>query len=239
MGLIADGGQGLLGKGAHRGLVVDDQDGWWQHGLYIGVFWLQEHRLVLGGGEASWRPADNTVAMKPWWLLPLGRVHPLWWILIAGPLVGLDYLTGPKPEFPVLFTIPVTLAAWYSGRGPAVTLAIVLPLAHAVFAAAFWNSSASFNVLAATTLMRSAAVIAVALWLARLSDHERELRRQVQTLEGLLSICAFCKRIRDPSGNWERLESYIAKRSQAQFSHSFCADCWKTHYAELGEPPPE
>jgi len=189
--------------------------------------------------KPSWRPADNIVAMTPWWLLPLGRVHPLWWILIAGPLVGLDYVTGPKPEFPVLFTIPVTVAAWYSGRGPAVTLAIVLPLAHAFFAAAFWNPSMSFGVLAATTLMRSAAVIAVALWLARLSDHERELRRQVQTLEGLLSICAFCKRIRNPSGDWERLESYIAKRSQAQFSHSFCAACWKTHYAELGEPPPE
>jgi hypothetical protein len=88
-------------------------------------------------------------------------------------------------------------------------------------------------------LLRSAAVIAVALWLARLSDHERELRRHVQTLEGLLSICAFCKRIRNPSGEWERLESYIANRSQAQFSHSFCAACWRTHYSELGDPPPE
>jgi hypothetical protein len=177
--------------------------------------------------------------MKPWWLLPLGRLHPMWWIGIAGPLVALDYLTGPKPEFPVLFTIPVTLAAWYSGRGPAVTLAIVLPLAHAVFAAALWSPSPPPAVLIATTLLRSAGVISLALWLSRLSDHERELRRHVRTLEGLLPICAFCKRIRNASGAWERLESYIATRSDAQFSHSFCAACWKTHYPELGDPPAE
>lgn len=177
--------------------------------------------------------------MKPWWLLPLGRIHPLWWIAIAGPLVTLDYLTGPKPEFPVLFMIPVTAAAWYSGRAPAIALAIVLPLAHALFAALSWSQTASLTVLFAMTVLRSAAVIAVALWLARLSDHERELRRHVQTLEGLLPICAFCKRIRNPSGEWERLESYIAKRSQAQFSHSFCAACWSTHYSELGDPPSE
>jgi hypothetical protein len=81
--------------------------------------------------------------------------------------------------------------------------------------------------------------MAVSLWLARLSDHERELRRHVQTLEGLLSMCAFCKRIRNTSGEWERLERYIANRSQAQFSHAFCPSCWKAHYAELGDPPPE
>jgi K+-sensing histidine kinase KdpD len=177
--------------------------------------------------------------MKPWWLLPLGRIHWLWWIGVAGPLVMLDYVTGPKPQFPVLFTIPVTAAAWYSGRIPAVTLAMIFPLAHAVFVAALWSPSTSLSVLLATTVLRSAAVAAVALWVARLSDHERELRRHVQTLEGLLSICAFCKRIKNPAGDWERLESYIAKRSQAQFSHSFCASCWKTHYAELGDPPPE
>jgi hypothetical protein len=177
--------------------------------------------------------------MKPWWLLPLGRIHSLWWVGIAGPLVGLDYVTGPKPEFPVLFMIPVTVAAWYSGRAPAVTLAILLPIAHAVFMAALWDQSTSLAILLATTLLRSVAVAAVAVWLARLSDHERELRRHVQTLEGLLSICAFCKRIRNPSGEWERLESYIATRSQAQFSHSFCAACWRQHYSELGEPPAE
>ena len=92
--------------------------------------------------------------------------------------------------------------------------------------------------LAAMTTIRGAVVIAMALWVARLSEHERELRRHVQTLEGLLPICSFCKRIRNESGEWDRLETYITARSHAEFSHSFCPSCWRTHYPELGEPPP-
>jgi len=91
--------------------------------------------------------------------------------------------------------------------------------------------------LVATTTIRGAVVIAMALWFARLSEHERELHRQVQTLEGLLPICSFCKKIRNESGEWERLETFIAERSEAQFSHAFCPSCWKTHYAELGDAP--
>ena len=49
---------------------------------------------------------------RPWWLLPLGRLHPLWWVAIAGLLFWVDYLTGPKTRFPVVYGIPVTLAAW-------------------------------------------------------------------------------------------------------------------------------
>jgi K+-sensing histidine kinase KdpD len=176
---------------------------------------------------------------RPWWLLPLGRLHPLWWVGIAGLLLWVDYVTGPKTQFPVVYVIPVTLAAWYSGRWPALALALAMPLVHAVFLVVLWKQRGSMAALVATTTIRGAVVIAMALWFARLSEHERELRRHVQRLEGLLPICSFCKRIRNASGEWERLEAFIAERSEAQFSHGFCPSCWKTHYAELGDAPPD
>jgi hypothetical protein len=174
---------------------------------------------------------------RPWWLLPIGRLHPLWWVGIAGLLVWLDYVTGPKTQFPVVYVIPVTLAAWYSGWWPALALAVAMPLVHAVLLVALWKQSGSMATLVATMTIRGAVVIAMALWFARLSEHERELHRHVQTLEGLLPICSFCKKIRNESGEWERLERFIAERSEAQFSHAFCPSCWKTHYAELGDAP--
>src|SRR2546430_7901050 len=39
------------------------------------------------------------------------------------------------------------------------------------------------------------------------------LRRHVQQLEGLLPICAYCKRIRDAGENWESIERYVEARS--------------------------
>ena len=66
---------------------------------------------------------------------------------------------------------------------------------------------------------------------ARLTVAERilGLRRELQQLAGLLPICAYCKRIRDDAEHWSSLEGYIEKRSEAQFSHGICPDCYKKH----------
>jgi DNA-binding response OmpR family regulator len=55
------------------------------------------------------------------------------------------------------------------------------------------------------------------------------LRRELQQLEGLLPICAYCKRIRDDQERWTSLETYIERRSDAQFSHGICPDCYAKH----------
>ena len=66
---------------------------------------------------------------------------------------------------------------------------------------------------------------------ARLTVAERILgvRRELQQLEGLLPICAYCKRIRDDQEHWGSLEGYIEKRSEAQFSHGICPECYAKH----------
>ena len=58
---------------------------------------------------------------------------------------------------------------------------------------------------------------------------------KVKTLSGLLPICASCKKIRDDSGYWNRIESYIGKHADVQFSHGICPDCARKLYPELFE----
>ena len=58
---------------------------------------------------------------------------------------------------------------------------------------------------------------------------------EVKTLSGLLPVCANCKKIRDDGGYWNRIETYIENRSEAQFSHSICPECEKELYPELFE----
>ena len=53
---------------------------------------------------------------------------------------------------------------------------------------------------------------------------------QVRKLSGLLPICASCKKIRDERGAWDNLETYIAKRSEASFTHGICPDCARRLY---------
>jgi len=52
---------------------------------------------------------------------------------------------------------------------------------------------------------------------------------RIKKLEGIVPICASCKRIRDERGNWHQLESYITDRSEAKFTHSLCAECAKEY----------
>jgi hypothetical protein len=91
----------------------------------------------------------------------------------------------------------------------------------------------SLAALVTMTTFRRIVIIFMALWFARLSEHERELNRRVEVLEGLLPICTFCKSIRNEGGDWERLETFISRRSEAVFSHGLCPSCGKTHYPDI------
>src|SRR5208282_1847514 len=60
----------------------------------------------------------------------------------------------------------------------------------------------------------------------------QEALGKVNLLSGLLSICASCKKIRNEDGHWEALETYIRKRSAAEFSHGVCTECLRRLYPE-------
>jgi len=172
----------------------------------------------------SRRPAD-----KPWWLLPSGRLNPWWWIGIAAVLLVIDYFTGLYSIGPALYIIPVALAAWYSGLWTALIIAIGSPLAHTAILVARGAIGEPLPQFVSMSLVRGAVIVVMALWFARLAEHEQELERRVKTLEGLLSICSYCKNIRNEHGEWERLEKVISERSEARFSHGFCPTCLKEH----------
>ena len=57
---------------------------------------------------------------------------------------------------------------------------------------------------------------------------------QVTVLQGMLPICASCKKIRDDQGYWADVEVYIDEHSEASFSHGLCPPCAGRYAEELG-----
>jgi PAS domain S-box-containing protein len=55
----------------------------------------------------------------------------------------------------------------------------------------------------------------------------------VKTLHGMLPICSACNKIRNDEGYWERIETYIRERSDAEFTHGICPDCAKKLYPQF------
>lgn len=56
---------------------------------------------------------------------------------------------------------------------------------------------------------------------------------RINKLNGLLPICAHCKKIRDDKGYWNQIESYIREHSEAEFSHGICPECAQKLYPEF------
>jgi phosphoserine phosphatase RsbU/P len=48
---------------------------------------------------------------------------------------------------------------------------------------------------------------------------------QVRTLEGLLPICSYCKKVRQDDGYWREIEAYIGEHTDASFTHGYCPTC--------------
>jgi GAF domain-containing protein len=58
---------------------------------------------------------------------------------------------------------------------------------------------------------------------------------EIKALQGLLPICCHCKEIRDDTGYWESVDSYIAAHSDVKFSHGICPECVKKYYPDVYE----
>ncbi|MCK5064414.1 MAG: tetratricopeptide repeat protein [Candidatus Fermentibacteraceae bacterium] len=75
--------------------------------------------------------------------------------------------------------------------------------------------------------------------LTRVNDQLRDALDDVSKLQGLLPICAHCKKIRDDNGYWKQIEFYISDHSDAEFTHGICPDCMVKLYGEDYVEEPE
>jgi len=53
----------------------------------------------------------------------------------------------------------------------------------------------------------------------------RETSEEVETLSGLLPVCAWCKKIRDDDGSWRSIEAYVTRKTHTRLSHGICPEC--------------
>jgi hypothetical protein len=72
------------------------------------------------------------------------------------------------------------------------------------------------------------------LELRRVSAGLAEALEKVKTLQGLLPICAWCKRIRDDQGYWRQVEAYVHEHTGADFTHGICPECLEKQRPKKG-----
>lgn len=56
-------------------------------------------------------------------------------------------------------------------------------------------------------------------------DELEDALKNIKQLQGILPICAWCKKIRDGDEYWQNVEDYISSRSDTDFTHGICPEC--------------
>lgn len=156
-------------------------------------------------------------------------------VLLAAMLGVVDWASGYELQFFVFYFIPVSVGSWVCGSKRGYIIGI--------FSAGFWFAADMFSGHIYThisfsfwnTAIRLIAFLVLAFAIARirsLLEKERdisdELERtlsEMKILTGLLPICSVCKKIRNDAGYWQKIEDYIEKHSNAQFTHGLCQSC--------------
>jgi hypothetical protein len=206
--------------------------------------------------KSTWRlsagprtePAEESETTR--WVLR-GLVPPkrarfgiLAFAILAAPTIGYaDYVTGGETSFSLFYLIPVLPISWTFGSRYGAAMAAMCALSGFVanwtlpsygsWPLFVWNATSRCTLLVVTGYL-TAAIHGALKDRTDLAKRLEEARSEVKTLEGLLPICAWCKRIHDEeaSGKWEQIEQYIAKRSDATFTHGICHDCTARLVAE-------
>ncbi len=64
----------------------------------------------------------------------------------------------------------------------------------------------------------------------RVAERIVQLTERVRTLEGIMPMCAHCRRIRDERGTYQSLEDFVSDTTSARFSHGICPECAQKHF---------
>jgi hypothetical protein len=146
--------------------------------------------------------------------------HPIVWGVLAVAFLAGDFFAGPAIQFPIAFIFPVALAAWHRGFRWGVLFAVGQSVARFAFNF-YWTALWSVSVAGINLLIRLSVLCAFAYLVA----HMARQRRHIAALEGLLPVCAWCKRIRDEHNTWQPLDTYLSERAELSLTHGICPDC--------------
>ncbi len=136
------------------------------------------------------------------------------YLAIGVAILLLDLLTGPFLLFPILFVIPVTLAAWFHSPRLAYALAILLPLGRLLIAE-FLDTPSPLVYIVANALIRVVVLVLMAFLVSRTARLTKELERRVNDL---VTMCAWSRTV-EYQGEWISFEEYLLRRFNINTSH--------------------
>lgn len=143
----------------------------------------------------------------------------------------LDYITSYEVSLTVFYYVPIAYAAWNLGRywsfGMSALCAATLTwveLKSGRHYSADW-------IVAERAFMRLLVFGFVAFSFNHFRTALERERDKVKRLEGMLSVCSCCHRVKDPDGNWLDSETFLRESPLVEPVPKLCPSCAREIYA--------
>ena len=139
----------------------------------------------------------------------------------------LDVVSGYELGFFLFYFLPVAFVAWRCGATKGYLIAA---LCAAVWSFAEYHSGrphSSNFFLWWNASIRFVAFLFVAATLSTIQRLLTEARAEVAELRQFLRVCAWCRKIATPQGQWVSMETFFEDHTQTQITHGICPECAK------------
>lgn len=160
-------------------------------------------------------------------------IQKRWALPIAtGLLLLVAWLEAHTPvalTFSSFYFLPVALAAWSGGRSWGLLFALLTGLVWLWADLAMAHPGAGQNAFRALSVGNHVAAYGLAAWMV---DRLRRALDEVHSLQGLLPVCAWCRKVRDDQGLWTGVEAYLQGQG-ARLTHGICPECQARTQAEV------
>ena len=145
-------------------------------------------------------------------------------------------LAGAAVGYFIFHPLVMVLSYLMSARGgalhiPAGTDVITVILQSFSFVMLPW--SISFTLFNGIIGLYYGTIKAEKLAREELIENLQKALAEVKTLSGMLPICAWCKKVRDDEGYWQKIEAYFKSHSDLDFTHGICNECAQKVYPDL------
>jgi hypothetical protein len=150
-------------------------------------------------------------------------VNPLVDGCVGAAMLSIEYWLGPAVHYPVVYVLPVSLAAWVLGQvdgcGVCDGSAALRPGADAAQAGSLGTDYS----LALATVLRGAVILVMGLWFAAWASASASYPIASSRSKGCSRICAICKNIRKRSRRWGASRKRTSRDgSEGSVLHGVC-----------------
>jgi len=148
-------------------------------------------------------------------------------------IVGfLDLVTGPEISFSIFYVAPIFAVSWLVGWDAGLGLALLSGILSCLVDQSGGKMYDSIMIPYWNATVRTVFFVFVGVGVPFLKKELKKSSDALNKLSRLLPICAWCKRIRNDSGSWHRLEEYLESSSGLEVTHGICPCCIKKYYPD-------